>query len=168
MYRIVLILAAVSALGLLVSLGLDLASSGLRELSWSSALGLSVLGHVLALTFLAALGMQIQSEAKAGRRAAWAAGQAEAQRAPGGADNRAGGRVGDCCRLVDDGGVGVERVKRDESGLPGRVGPGGGRVNRGSRVGSALGEDPGATGEPHRPAGASSGGRAVLAGRFRA
>ncbi|HEU5119311.1 MAG TPA: hypothetical protein VFT74_22155 [Isosphaeraceae bacterium] len=77
MYRIVLALSAVSAFGLLVGLGLDLTGLASGESLWGPVLGLSVLGHVLAMTYLGVSAVQVRSEAQEGRRPAWASGQAE-------------------------------------------------------------------------------------------
>ncbi len=77
MYRIVLALSAISALGLLVGLGLDLTGLVSGEPVWGSALGLSVLGHVVAMTYLAVSAVQVRTEAQEGRRPAWASVQAE-------------------------------------------------------------------------------------------
>lgn len=70
MYRIVLALAAVCSLGLLVSLGLG-------EVAARSAVGLSVLGHLVGLTYLGVSALQVRNEARQGRRPEWAGVQAE-------------------------------------------------------------------------------------------
>jgi hypothetical protein len=77
MYRVVLVLAAGSALGLVVSLGVDLVGWASGAAVWNGALGLSMLGHVVAVIFLVVSSARVRAEAGEGRRPAWAAAQAE-------------------------------------------------------------------------------------------